>query len=142
MDERGAGRRQNVSPWRSDGTWRHFPAIINGIKMGQLMERVVDRCLAVDAFDNVWATVRDGGYRGILCLGNGGSIDSTAAFHLGASNGLPSSEVKTLLVDSDNDIWVGTDRGIGIILEPSNPTRAGSIAAYKPLTGLVINPLE
>jgi len=134
-----AGDRNVFSVRRSDGTWRHFPAIINGIKMSQLMERVVDRCLAVDAFDNIWATVRDGGYRGILCLGNGGAIDSTAAFHLGASNGLPSSEVKTLLVDTDNDIWVGTDRGIGIILEPSNPMRTGSIAAYKPLTGLVIN---
>ena len=71
--------------------------------------------------------------------GQSGAIDSTAAFHLTASNGLPSSEVKTLLVDKDNDIWIGTDRGIAIILEPSNPLRSGAIAAYKPLNGLVIN---
>jgi hypothetical protein len=113
--------------------------MINGIKMTSLMDRPVDRCLVVDAFDNVWATVRDAAYRGVICLGNAGTIDSTAAFHLSASNGLPSSEAKTLLVDNDNDIWVGTDRGIAIILEPSNPTRSGGIAAYKPLNGLVIN---
>ncbi len=124
---------------KPDGTWSFFPAMINGIKMTSLMDRPVDRCIAIDAFDNVWATVRDPAYRGLISLGNAGTIDSTAAFLLGASNGLPSSEVKTLLVDRDNDIWVGTDRGIAIILEPSNPTRTGAIAAYKPLNGLVVN---
>lgn len=124
---------------KADGTWTYIPAMINGIKMTSLMDRVVDRCIAIDALDNVWATVRDAAYRGLICLGNAGTIDSTAAFHLSASNGLPSSEVKTVIVDRDNDIWVGTDRGIGIILEPTNPTRAGGIASYKPLNGLVVN---
>lgn len=134
-----AGNRNLFSVRKADGTWSFFPAMIGGNKMTSLMDRPVDRCLVVDAFDNVWATVRDAGYRGVISLGNGGTIDSTSAFHLTASNGLPSSEVKTLLVDRDNDIWVGTDRGIAIILEPSNPTRSGSIALYKPLNGLVIN---
>ena len=55
------------------------------------------------------------------------------------NDGLPSNEVKTIVVDRDNDVWVGTDRGIAIILDPSNPRRNGGIAAYKPLNGLVIN---
>jgi ligand-binding sensor domain-containing protein len=124
---------------KADGTWRFFPAILNGVKLFNLMDRPVDRCLAVDAYDNVWATVRDAAYLGMISLGNAGSIDSTAAYHLTNSNGLPSNNVKTIVVDNDNDIWVGTDLGIAIILDPSNPLRSGGIAAYKPLNGLVVN---
>jgi len=133
------GAKNLFSVRKPNGAWSFFPAMIGGNKLSSLQDRPVDRCLVVDAFDNIWATVRDAAYRGVICLGNSGTIDSTAAYHLSASNGLPSSEVKTLLVDRDNDIWVGTDRGIAIILEPSNPTRTGSIAIYKPLNGLVIN---
>ena len=122
-----------------DGTWRFFPAMVGGVKMTDLMDRPVDHCLAVDAFDNIWATVRDAAYRGVLSLGNAGSIDSTAAFLLTTTDGLPSNEVKTIVVDRDNDVWVGTDLGIAIILDPSNPRRNGGIAIYKPLNGLVIN---
>jgi hypothetical protein len=113
--------------------------IIGGSKLSNLMDRPVDRCLAVDAFDNIWATVRDPAYRGIISLGNAGTVDSTAAFLITANEGLPSNEVKTIVVDRDNDVWVGTDRGIAIILDPSNPFRSGGIAAYKPLNGIVIN---
>jgi ligand-binding sensor domain-containing protein len=122
-----------------DATWRFFPVTVGGIKLTNLMDRPVDRCLAVDAFDNVWMTVRDPAYRGVLSLGNGGTIDSTSAFLLSTTDGLPSNEVKTIVVDRDNDVWVGTDRGIAIILDPSNPRRTGGIAAYRPLNGLVIN---
>lgn len=134
-----AANRNVLVVRKADGTWTSFPAFIGGIPMASLMDRPVDRCLAVDAFDNVWATVRDAAYRGLISLGNAGTLDSTAAFHITSANGLPSNEVKTVVVDNDNDIWVGTDRGIAIILEPSNPTRTGAIAAYKPLNGLVIN---
>ena len=134
-----AGDKNLFAVRSSAGKWTFFPAIVGGIKMSTLQDRPVDRCLGVDAFDNVWAIVRDAAYRGVISLGNAGSIDSTAAFHVTTSHGLPSSEVKTLVVDKDNDIWIGTDRGIAIILEPSNPLRSGAIAAYKPLNGLVIN---
>jgi ligand-binding sensor domain-containing protein len=133
------GAKNLLAVRSSAGTWSFIPVMIGGIKMSTLMDRPVDRCLGVDAFDNIWAIVRDAAYRGVISLGNQGTLDSTAAFHLTASNGLPSSEVKTLLVDRDNDIWIGTDRGIAIVLEPSNPTKSGAIAAYKPLNGLVIN---
>jgi ligand-binding sensor domain-containing protein len=121
------------------GAWKFFPVTIGGTKLANLMDRPVDRCLAVDAFDNIWATVRDPAYRGILSLGNGGAIDSTAAFLVTANEGLPSNEVSTIVVDHDNDVWVGTDRGIGIILDPANPFRQGGMAAYIPLNGLVVN---
>lgn len=134
-----AGDKNLFAVRSAAGTWSYIPAMIGGVKMASLMDRPVDKCLAVDAFDNVWAVVRDAAYRGVISLGNQGNLDSTAAFHLTAANGLPSSEVKTIMVDTDNDLWIGTDRGIAIVLEPSNPTRSGGIAAYKPLNGLVVN---
>jgi len=124
---------------RADGTWKLLPLIIGNAKISFLMDRPVDRCLAVDAFDNLWATVREGSYKGVVSLGNRGSIDSTAAFQITSANGLPSDEIQTIVVDNSNEIWIGTDRGIGIILDPSNPLRDGAIAQYRPLTGVVIN---
>jgi hypothetical protein len=49
--------------------------------------------------------------------------------------------VRTVVVDRDNDVWVGTDKGIGIILDPEAPFRTdgSGIARYKPLNGLTIN---
>jgi ligand-binding sensor domain-containing protein len=124
---------------RADGPWQTFPALIGNAKVGFLMDVSVDRCLAVDAFDNIWATVREGAYKGVISLGNRGSIDSTAAFHFTTANGLPGDDIRTVVVDKNNEVWVGTDKGIGIILDPANPLREGGIAAYRPLSGLVVN---
>jgi ligand-binding sensor domain-containing protein len=124
---------------KSNGTWLHIPAYIGGARMSYLMDVSVDKALAVDAYDNLWAIVRDASYKGVISLGNQGTIDSTAAFLITVSSGLPSDDIRTIVVDKDNTIWVGTDKGIAIILDPVNPTRQGGIAAYKPLTGLVVN---
>jgi ligand-binding sensor domain-containing protein len=93
----------------------------------------------VDAFDNLWSAVRDPAFKGVISFGNRGAIDSVAAFHVTAADGLPSDDIRTIVVDRDNDIWVGTTKGIGIILDPSNPLRPGGIASYRPLNGLTIN---
>jgi len=121
------------------GLWRTLPSIINGTRIGFLTDTPVDKELAVDAFDNLWAIVREQAYRGVMTLRNRGAVDSVAAILVTSTHGLPSDDIRTIVVDRENDIWVGTDRGIGIILDPENPTRQGGIAAYKPLTGLVIN---
>jgi len=121
------------------GNWLTLPSIVNGTRISFLADTPVDKELAVDAFDNLWAIVREQAYRGLMTLNNQGRIDSVAAFLVTSSHGLPSDDIRTIVVDRDNDIWVGTDKGIGIILDPENPRRQGGIASYKPLTGLVIH---
>ncbi|HUI09927.1 MAG TPA: two-component regulator propeller domain-containing protein [Bacteroidota bacterium] len=121
------------------GAWRHVPVYVNGIKASTLQDRPVNRCLAVDASDNLWACVKDPALKGVIALANGGTIDSVAAVHINGSNGLPSDNASTIVVDRDNEIWVGTDRGIAIILDPSNPLRSGAIATYRPANGLTVN---
>jgi len=133
--------RRLLTARRADGSWITLPAIVNGAPVGTLtdVQVDVDRCLAVDAFDNLWSVVRDGAYKGVVSFGNQGTIDSVAAFHVTAADGLPSDDIRTIVVDRDNDIWVGTSQGIGIILDPSNPLRPGGIASYRPLYGLTVN---
>lgn len=123
----------------ASGNWRTLPTIISGSRINLLVDTQVDKTLAVDAFDNLWAVVRQAEYRGVISYGNRGAIDSTSAFRITSDDGLPSDDIRTIVVDRDNDIWVGTDKGIGIILDTENPKQQGGIAAYKPLSGLVIN---
>jgi ligand-binding sensor domain-containing protein len=125
----------------SSGAWSTRPLYIGGAAVTSLMDRPVDRCLAVDASGNLWAIVRDPGLKGVAVLGNVARVDSIIPRSnlITSANGLPSDDIKTVVVDKENDLWIGTDRGIGIILDPDNPARSGSIAAYKPLNGLFIN---
>ena len=55
---------------------------------------------------------------------------------LTTNDGLTSSQVWSLAVDPDNALWIGTDQGISIIFDPSDPQ--GKIAAYIPLQDQVI----
>ena len=138
----GQNDRRILDVRRAEGTWSISGIHINspsGPALTTIIEGTVDRALAVDAYDNIWAAVRDGTYQGVASLANAGSIDSVANVFLTVANGLPSNDIRTIVVDQDNTIWVGTDKGIGIILDPLNPTRTGAVAAYWPLQGLVIN---
>jgi hypothetical protein len=99
----------------------------------------LDRFLVVDAFGSLWGGSRDLTFQGVFTMGNRGAIDDSVSVFLTEQDGLPGNEITTLVVDRDNDIWVGTERGIGIILDPADPEGPGGIAAYRPLNGIVIN---
>lgn len=125
---------------RANGSWTTFPAYIGATKATYLTDVTVDRSLAVDAFGNIWAVIPVVPPLGVINLNNRGSLpDSVADFHLNSANGLPSNVIRTIVVDRDGDVWIGTDRGIAIVLDPSNPTRSGAIASYKPLSGVNVN---
>jgi ligand-binding sensor domain-containing protein len=131
--------RRTLAVRRTDGSWLTMPTMINGTAISILVDPQVEKDLAVDAFDNLWAVVRDPSFRGVISFGNRGAIDSVSSFLVTSADGLPSDDIRTIIVDKENDLWVGTDKGIGIILDPENPKRTGGIAAYRPLVGLVIN---
>lgn len=125
---------------KADGTWATYPASLNGVPFSTFMDRQADRCLAIDAYGSLWSCVRQDEFLGAVTMGNRGAIgDSTIAYHLTANDGLPSNGVTEIVVDFDGQVWIGTDRGICIVLDPSNPRRTGGIAGYVPLRGTVIN---
>ena len=125
---------------KSDGSWVTLPVKVGSTTISTMIDNLpVDRSLAVDGYDNIWGAARSGNLQGVFSLNNGGAIDDSADFFLTTTDGLPSNEITTVVVDRDNSVWVGTGQGIGIILDPQNPKRDGGIAAYVPLRGAVIN---
>jgi hypothetical protein len=79
----------------------------------------------VDKNDQVWFINTDGG--GVTVYDAAGTLaDQTddSYYHLtaGAGSGnLPSSTVYSIACDKNNNIWVGTDNGIGIVNHCSSP---------------------
>ncbi len=135
-----AVRRPHANP---DSGWGTLPAYVGSLGDATaiyITEGYVSRPLAVDASDNLWiASVREG-RKGLLCLNNRGSAtDSVAETVVTSSHGLPDDNIRCIAFDRDNDIWVGTEKGIGIVLDASNPTRSGGVASYKPLNDYIIN---
>jgi len=75
----------------------------------------------VDVFDQIWLQVR---YSGIVVLNTGGTpFDPSDDVYKKLSSapglgGLPSSSVLCLESDLDGEVWVGTDRGLGVFYSP------------------------
>jgi ligand-binding sensor domain-containing protein len=139
LNVHNASDKRSLAVRTSDGKWRTIPVLMGGISLTQFSWGTIDRGLTVDQNDNLWAAVHDAAYGGIISLGNAGEIDSVVFARVTSAQGLPSDVVSTLVVDKENSLWVGTDKGIGIILDPSNPLRTGAVAIYKPLYGLSVN---
>jgi hypothetical protein len=61
------------------------------------------------------------------------------------SDGLTSDKAYALAVDNDGNLWIGTDQGISIVFDPSDPKN--HIASYHPISdqliqGIVVDPLN
>jgi ligand-binding sensor domain-containing protein len=125
----------------SEGRWVSQPVIIQGSPQPSLTNLNSTSSLAVDASNNLWVAAVETGNAGIARLRNRGSgVDSVADVFLNGGNGLPGSVIRCIVVDKENNLWVGTDdNGIGIVLDLNNPTRSGGIANYKPLPAIGIN---
>jgi len=124
---------------KSDRSWSTLNAKLGSALIVLPHDKDVQQNLAVDAFDNLWMVIKDPAYRGLASFNNRGAIRDSIVYHVTAADGLPSSDIKSIVIDRENDLWVGTDRGIGIILDPSRPKSEGSIARYIPLDGTTIN---
>jgi ligand-binding sensor domain-containing protein len=141
MSVNAAANAKIIAVRQADGaTWSTVPLKVSTSQVSTLFYNIpLDRTLAVDAFGNIWGGSRNITYKGVFGLNNRGAIEDSAYVLLTEQDGLPSSEITTVVVDKDNDIWVGTDKGIGIILDPLDPRGVGGIAPYKPLNGIVVN---
>ncbi|MBI5471496.1 MAG: hypothetical protein HY961_04035 [Ignavibacteriae bacterium] len=135
-----AMRKPHANPDSGWGTLPVYVGSVNDPKAVYTTNADVSRPLAIDASDNLWiASVREG-RKGLLSLNNRGSAtDSVAETVVTSTHGLPDDNIRCIAIDRDNDIWVGTEKGIGIVLDANNPTRTGGIASYKPLSEYVIN---
>lgn len=123
------GAPQNLSVRKRDNNWRSFsiPFTHNENAIAQLI---------TDDLDQIWAISPKG--NGLFCFNPGIDIDNLADdrwkyYRQGSGNGnLPSSNVFSIVKDRDGAVWVGTDRGIGIIRCPELAFSAAGCEAIQP----------
>lgn len=106
------GAPQNLQVRKTDKSWKAFTIPFSHLEnaVGQIVVDDLNQLWVISPKDN-----------GLFCFNYGQSIDNTTDdkwkfFRQGSGNGnLPSNNVLSILKDKNGFIWVGTDRGIGII---------------------------
>jgi ligand-binding sensor domain-containing protein len=111
------GAAQNVHVRKQDGSWKAFAIPF------LLLENAVSQ-IVVDDLNQLWmVSPKD---NGLVCFNFGLNVDNTSddkwkLYRQGSGNGnLPSNNVLSMLKEKNGFIWVGTDKGIGIIQCPGD----------------------
>ncbi len=99
-------------------------------------------------FDTKWIVSEDASLRGLLYLNDGGTLTNTnddVWSILTNADGLSSSNITRVIVDRDGEVWVGTDLGVNIIVNPRNPRgqniRRVFIAREQYVNDIAIDPI-
>ncbi len=106
------GAAKNIQVRKNDSSWTSIRVPFS------LTENALSQVL-VDQEQQVWLISPKG--NGILCYSPGNSIDATSDdrwknYLAGSGNGnLPSNNVRCMALDKNGFIWVGTNKGVGII---------------------------
>lgn len=127
------GAPKNIQVRRADGSWQAFsipfPHLENAV--GQII---------IDDHDQLW--IQSPKDNGLFCFNHGQNIDNTTDdqwkfYRTGTGNGnLPSNNVLSILKDKNGFIWVGTDKGIGIIQCPNEVFNGSGCDAILPIVQL------
>lgn len=100
-----------------NGTWTAF-------NFGAGFQTLLIGPMILDKDGKIWAILPRGG--GLLCYDPGtdkvsSADDQVRKITTGTGQGnLPSNEVMSIACDDDNEIWIGTDRGVAVIYSPEN----------------------
>lgn len=103
--------------------------------------------LEIDQYDTKWFAITTGSL-GLYYFNENGTFDNPADDKMGrlrTSDGLSSSTVSALALDKLGALWVGTNVGVDIIYDPSNPTsRISSVTALsqQTVTDIAVDPLN
>jgi hypothetical protein len=124
----GGGRNFGVK--KADGSWVKFsvPFIIQDNMVGSIL---------IDDYNQKWIQVPQG--NGLYCYNHGSSIDNPNDdrwkwLRIGKGNGnLPGNLVQAMVKDKDGFLWIGTDKGIGIIQCPGEVFTANGCEAFQPI---------
>jgi hypothetical protein len=127
------GAAQNLHVRKADNSWKAFTIPFTHLEnaVGQIIVDDINQLWIVSPKDN-----------GVFCYNYGQSIDNTSDdkwkfYRQGTGNGnLPSNNVLCLLKDRNGFIWVGTDKGIGIIQCINDVFSAQSCDAVSPIVQL------
>ena len=117
------GAAQSLHLLKEDNTWESFTFPITASRYPLQ--------LATDFYGSVWAVLNPDQGGGILVFNK---EENTTAYltDATASGGLPSKSVRSIAVDRDGLVWVGTDQGIAYFMNPSD-VFSPDIDAIKPI---------
>lgn len=124
------GAPNNFVVKKADGTWKQMrvPFVIQDNMVGKIV---------IDDANQKWIQVPQG--NGVYVFNHGSSIDNTGDdrwkwFRTGRGNGnLPSNVVNDIVKDKDGFIWLGTDKGIGIVQCPGEVFAANACETFQPV---------
>ncbi len=111
-----SGAPNMLSVMKNDGEWKSFSfgSLLSGADLSDLL---------VDNYDQVWIIRRTDG---LIVFTDNGTIDDntddiTKLLHSSSGQGnIPGSNVYSFATDHDGEVWVGTDKGIGVFYSPEN----------------------
>jgi len=117
------GAAQPLHLLKDDNTWESFAFAVAASRF--------PLNLAVDLYGSVWIVLNPDQGGGILVFNK----DENATAYLTevtGSGGLPSKSVRSIAIDRDGIVWVGTDLGVAYFIDPSEVFSAG-VDAIKPI---------
>ncbi len=110
-----SGVTNSISYKTEAGVWRslNFSSILGTVNLEQIL---------IDNTDQKWAVITAGGGGILVYKGTGvPSASNSKKLTTSAGNGgLPSNAVFCLAKDLDDEIWVGTDKGVAVFYSPEN----------------------
>lgn len=90
--------------------------------------------IAIDAYGGVWTgdqfTDTKDNFHGVFYYNANGTItnlNDDQSILLTTDKGILSNQVNSLVVDNENQVWIGTTAGLNVIYDPSNPSYISSI---------------
>lgn len=124
------GASMNLVVKKADGGWKQLsvPYVIKDNMVGAIL---------IDDYNQKWIQAPQG--NGLFCYNHGTSVDNTGDdrwkwFRTGRGNGnLPGDFVNCMVKDKDGFIWLGTDKGIGIIQCPGEVFTSNGCETFQPV---------
>jgi len=110
-----------ISKRSSEGVWNHYQ-----LKNPLLSTVTVAEHLLIDQYDTKWfaLTGSEGSGPGLVYFMDNKTADNLDDDEWGIikeTDGLTNNKITSLALDQRGEIWVGTDLGVSIITDPSNP---------------------
>jgi hypothetical protein len=126
---------QPLNVFTRDGNWHAFslPGISGAPLFGDL---------TVDSYGQKWVNIIGNNAplgSGLMVFSDNGTLDDntddkTRFFTTGVGNGnLPSTDIRAITEDLENEIWLGTGKGIAVIYSPSSALTADNYDAQQVL---------
>jgi len=118
-----SGAPNILSVYKNNGEWRSYNlgGSLSGTDIGRLM---------VDSYNQIWIMKRTEGY--IIVFNDGNTIDDPTddkvrVLNSATGNGaIPGSKVYSFANDLDDEVWVGTDKGVCVFYSPESIFESGA----------------